>query len=49
MASKANKCSDFSKKVGTGWLAVLGNYDIMRRQAAIGQAIETKEKRIKNK
>lgn len=34
MASKANKCSDFIKKVGVGWLAVLQIYDIMREQTA---------------
>ena len=32
MVSKANKCSDFIKKVGVGWLAVLQIYDIMREQ-----------------
>ena len=52
MTSKANKCSDFPKNVGTGWLAVLGNYDIMRERTArkkTKEKIENREERIKNK
>ncbi len=36
---KSEQMFGFSKKVGIGWLASLGIYDIMRGQAAIGQAI----------